>query len=95
MIAAMSSSIEEIVPPMLAPGGTGSIVFHPFGDLILGVDGLHRALRLAGATFYALLGFDHEMVVGINAHDRARACPQTANGIMRSYRSNHGSGGAR
>src|SRR5918992_373605 len=46
-------------------GGLGGVALHVLGDLILGVDGLDRALRLAGSAVDALLGVDHEVVARV------------------------------
>src|SRR5918912_2879595 len=46
-------------------GGLCDVGLHLLGDLVLGVDGLDRALRLASAAVYALLGVDHEVVTPV------------------------------
>src|SRR5215217_3400548 len=43
----------------------GDVALHLLGDLILGVDRLHRALRLASPTVYALFGVDQELVPAV------------------------------
>ncbi len=43
-------------------GVLGDVTLHVVGDLVLGVDGLDRALGLARLTVYALLWVDKELV---------------------------------
>src|SRR5919199_5650976 len=53
-------------------GGLGGVALHVFGDFVLGVDGLDRALGFAGAAIDTLFGVDHEVVAGVvDAVDRA------------------------
>ena len=44
------------------PATPSDVALHVVWDLVLGVDGLHWALRLASAAVDALLGMDHEEV---------------------------------
>src|SRR5919112_421763 len=46
-------------------GGLGGVALHVLGDLVLGVDCLHGALRLARPAVDALLGVDHEVVARV------------------------------
>src|SRR5215217_7064075 len=43
----------------------GDVALHLLGDLILGIDRLHRALGLASPTVYALFGVDQELVPAV------------------------------
>src|SRR5215207_5671577 len=59
----------------------GDVALHLLGDLILGVDRLHRALGLASPTVYALFGVDQELVSAVvdavnrtNLHTRLILC---------------------
>src|SRR5215213_4141126 len=53
-------------------GGLAYVVLHLFGDLVVRIDGLHRALWHAHRAVDALGGVDHELVVGVvDAVDRA------------------------
>src|SRR5918992_4444425 len=59
-------------PRVVELGGLGDVVLHVFGDLIVGVDGLHRALGQAHGAVDALLGVDHEVVaLVVDAVNRA------------------------
>ena len=50
----------------------GDVAFHLLGNLVLGVDGLHRTLGLAGPAIDTLFGVDNELVPAvIDAVDRA------------------------
>ena len=44
------------------PDASSYTTFHVVGDLVLGVDGLDRTLRLARPAVNALLGVDHELI---------------------------------
>jgi hypothetical protein len=55
----LSSSLFEEV------GVLGDVALHVVWDLVLGVDSLHRALRLARAAIYALLGVYEELVSSV------------------------------
>ena len=46
-------------------GVFGYVALHLLGDLVLGVDGLDRALGLAGAAVYALLGVYEELIPAV------------------------------
>src|SRR5918993_5738532 len=46
-------------------GVFGYVALHLLGDLVLGVDGLHRALRLTSPAVYALLGVYEELVSSV------------------------------
>jgi len=54
-LAYIFSLLEEVLV-------LGDIALHVLGDLILGVDGFHRALGLARPAVYALFGVDKELV---------------------------------
>src|SRR5215218_3080052 len=43
----------------------GDVALHLLGDLILGIDRLHRPLGLASPTVYALFGVDQELVPAV------------------------------
>src|ERR671916_3247613 len=69
-------------PRVVELGGLGDVVLHVFGDLVVGVDGLHRALGQAHGAVYALLGVDHEVVARVvDAVNRARP---HASGVLRA-----------
>src|SRR5919202_1982077 len=53
------SALLEVV------GVFGYVALHLLGDLVLGVDGLDRALGLAGPAVYALFGVDHKVIAGV------------------------------
>ena len=46
-------------------GVLSDVALHLLGDLVFGIDGLHRALGLAGSTVDTLFGVDHELVPAI------------------------------
>src|SRR5215213_8456916 len=65
-------------------GGLGGVALHVLGDLVLGIDGLDRALGFAGAAIDALFRVDHEVIAGVvDAVDRTDLdaalvlCPDT------------------
>src|SRR5215204_1687279 len=63
-------------------GGLGRVVAHVLGDLVVGVDGLHRTLGHAHGAVYALLGVDHEVVpTVVDAVNRAYL---HASGVLRA-----------
>src|ERR687889_917697 len=69
-------------PRVVELGGLGDVVLHVFGDLVVGVDGLYRALGHAHGAVYALRGVDDELVPGVvDAVNRAHP---HASGILRA-----------
>src|ERR671920_549320 len=51
-------------------GGLGGVALHVLGDLVLGVDGLHRALRLARPAVDAVDGTDLDAALVLRADAR-------------------------
>ena len=65
-IGAPPSSFEKYGLALLeVVGGLFDVALLVLRDLVLGVDGFDRTLRLAGPAVDALLGVDHEMVPGV------------------------------
>src|ERR671921_2111927 len=64
---ASSSSLVETRPVWLLEvvGVFGYVALHLLGDLVLGVDGIHRAFRLTSPAVYALLGVDEELIPAV------------------------------
>src|SRR5215210_4108537 len=69
-------------PRVVELAGLGDVMLHVFGDFVVGVDGLHRALGHAHRAVYALRGvYDEVVPTVIDAVNRAHPY---ASGILRA-----------